>query len=134
MVEHGLIPDLVLCSSSMRTRQTWEQMVSGVEGLGDVEVEHDRRIYGTESEELLQVLTEAPEDAGTVVMVGHAPGIPDLVADLADADTSSDNALEALGDGFSTMACAVLELDADWADVAAHGARLVMVETPRGPA
>lgn len=132
MGEHGLVPDLVLCSSSMRTRQTWEQMVSGGQGLSDVEVEHDRRLYGTESEELHQVLTEVPEDAGTVAMIGHAPGIPDLVADLVDADASCDEALDALGDGFSTMACAVLELDADWADLAGGEGRLTMVETPRG--
>lgn len=132
IVEQGLTPDLVLCSTSTRTRQTWEQMVSGDEELSGVEVEHDRRIYNAESDELLQVLSEVPEDAGTVAMIGHAPGIPDLVADLADAAASSDEAQQALNDGFSTMACAVLEVDADWADVATHGARLVLVETPRG--
>ncbi len=132
LLEQRLVPDLVLCSSSMRTRQTWEQMTAGAEGLADVEVEHDRRIYNAGSEELQQVLTEAPEDAGLVAMIGHAPGIPDLVADLTDAEGSSDEALAALDDGFSTMACAVLEIDGDWADVRAGSARLTTVETPRG--
>lgn len=129
---HGLVPDLVLCSSSMRTRQTWEQMVLGAEALSEVEVEHDRRIYNASAEELLSVLVEVPEDATTVAMIGHAPGIPDLVGDLTDAGSSAPDALVARDDGFSTMACAVLELDADWADVAAGIARLTTVETPRG--
>ncbi len=132
LVAQGLTPDLVLCSSSMRTRQTWEQMVSGGEGLSDVEVEHDRRIYNASSEELLlQVLTEVPAGAGTVAMIGHAPGIPDLVADLVDSDASSDAAVAALDDGFSTMACAVLAVDADWPNVTAGSARLTTLETPR---
>lgn len=132
LVARGLVPDLVLCSSSVRTRQTWEQMATGAEALSDVEFEHDRRIYNASSEELLTVLVEAPEENETVAMIGHAPGIPDLVADLVDADGSSGEALEALDEGFSTMACAVLEVDGDWADLRASGARLTTVETPRG--
>lgn len=132
LVEEGLLPDLVLCSTSTRTRQTWEAMVAGAEALAGVQIEHDRRIYNASSEPLRQVLVEAPGDAVTVAMLGHAPGIPDLVADLADLDLADGAAAAALERGFPTMACAVLETDQAWDGIPAQSARLRRVHTPRG--
>lgn len=132
LADHGLVPDLVLCSSSVRTRQTWEQVVAGADALAEVDLEHDRRIYNASAEELLQVLVEAPKDARTIAMIGHAPGIPDLVADLTDEEASDDEAVVALQGGFSTMTCAVLELETPWDQAGLHSARLTLVETPRG--
>src|SRR5690606_22708482 len=66
LVEHGLVPHLVLCSTATRAQQTWEQMAKGGE-LRDVEVWSERRIYNAYPDEILHVLHEAPEDAGVVM-------------------------------------------------------------------
>lgn len=109
LVEQGLIPDLVLCSSAVRAAQTWDAMVSGAGELSDVEVWREPGIYEAAPEALLQVLSEVPDGAGTVAMVGHAPGIPALVADLVDPEQADEDAVDAFNAGYPTMAIAVLE-------------------------
>lgn len=109
LVEHGLVPDLVLCSTAVRAEQTWEAMVAGADALTDVEVWREPRIYEASPEALLRALSEVPDEARTVAMVGHAPGIPSLVVDLVDPEQADGHAVNALNAGFPTMALAVLE-------------------------
>jgi phosphohistidine phosphatase len=127
----GLVPDLVLCSTSARTRQTWEHITTESEDLARAEVWHDPRIYNAWPEALLRVLAEVPEEVRTVAVVGHAPGVPDLVADLADAEESEESAVARFELGFPTMTCAVLETDHPWDGIPVESARLVRVHTPR---
>jgi phosphohistidine phosphatase len=113
LVESGLRPDLVLCSTAVRAEQTWQAMAgprgeSAASTLSDVEVWRERRVYNASSEELLMLLAEVPEAVRCLAVVGHAPGVPDLAVDLADqeqADAWTDGVLAA---GFPTMTCAVL--------------------------
>lgn len=114
LVEQGLVPDLVLCSSAVRAEQTWEAMIAGAHELDDVEVWREPRIYEASPGVLLQALSEVPDvgepTAGlTVAMVGHAPGIPSLVVDLADPERADKLAVDAFNVGFATMAIAVLQ-------------------------
>lgn len=109
LVEQGLIPDLVLCSSAVRAAQTWDAMIAGAGELSDVEVWREPGIYEASPEALLQVLSEVPDGALTVAMVGHAPGIPALVADLVDPEQADEEILDAFNAGYPTMAIAVLE-------------------------
>jgi phosphohistidine phosphatase len=131
LVDLGLVPDLVLCSTSMRTRQTWEHMTTESEELALSEVWHDQRIYNAWPEVLLRVLAEVPEEVRTVAVVGHAPGVPALVAELADADLSEQSAVSRFELGFPTMTCAVLETESTWDGIPVESARLVLVHTPR---
>ncbi|AKU19098.1 hypothetical protein VV02_18985 [Luteipulveratus mongoliensis] len=129
MREQGIAPDLVLCSTAARTRETWAGIVEASK-LGTV-VEHDPRIYNAPAQRLLGVVREADPDAITLVMVGHAPGLPDLAATLQDGEGDED-VQERLAEGFPTCTVAVLNVDTDWADVAPRAARLRTVYTPRG--
>lgn len=129
--EAVLVPDLVLCSSAVRARQTWEAMAAHPD-LADVEVWVDGRIYNAPPEELLDVVRAAPERAQVVALVGHAPGVPALAEDLADPKASAPAALDAIHQGFPTMACAILEPAADWSDLEPGSAALLQVATPRG--
>ncbi len=125
-----LVPDLVLCSSAVRARQTWEVMAAHPD-LADVEVWVDGRIYHASPEQLLDVVREAPESTRVLAMVGHAPGVPDLAEGLADREASAPAALDAIHQGFPTMACAILEPAADWSDLEPGSAALLQVATPR---
>ncbi|KNX36673.1 SixA phosphatase family protein [Luteipulveratus halotolerans] len=127
--EQGIAPDLVLCSTSARTRETWAAVVEASR-LGTV-VEHEPRIYNAPPERLLDVVREADADAITLVVVGHAPGIPGLAVELADGE--ADDAVEQrLAEGYPTATIAVLDVDTDWADLAPGAARLRAVHTARG--
>jgi phosphohistidine phosphatase len=94
-------------------------------------VEWDRRIYLASSATLMDLLRELPGDPGSVLMIGHNPGLEDLIFDLVPDDGTSPlrDVVEAK---FPTATFAVLELDvARWADVDAGCARLVDLTRPR---
>ncbi|WP_109472077.1 SixA phosphatase family protein [Ornithinimicrobium cavernae] len=131
VVEHGLVPDLVLCSTATRAQQTWQELAEGG-GLGDVEVWHDRRVYNAYPDEILAVVHEAPAEARTVFVIGHAPGIPSLGAGLADAETSDTAALEALREGMPTAVGLELAVPGEWSGLSERSARLVGFHRWRG--
>lgn len=129
LAQEGLIPDLVLCSTAVRAAQTWEAMVAGCADLAEVEVCRERRIYNASPQELLEVLAEVSDGAQTVAVVGHAPGIPALVAELADPEQSDADAVEQFNGGYPTMTLAVLEGEGSLADVASGGLASSMLLT-----
>ncbi|CAN5402454.1 histidine phosphatase family protein [soil metagenome] len=119
LAELGPVPDLVLCSTAVRTLQTWEAMVDGGSEvdqdrpespgpLSKVEVWRDRRIYNASPDALLQVLADVPDEARVVAMVGHAPGIPALVGSLLDPDDPSSATPDDFLSTFPTMTSVVL--------------------------
>lgn len=126
--EKGVLPDETWCSTSARTRETWAAIVDA-SGIGAM-VEHDERIYNAHPDTLLRVVSEIDPAMETLVMVGHAPGIPMLAAELANGQGDPD-ALAQLELNFPTATVAVLDLDGEWADAGAGGARLVAMHTAR---
>lgn len=71
------LPDLIICSPAVRTRQTLEWVQ---EALGtDAEVVFDEEIYGIKAEVLLQKLYALPNQKSTVLIVGHNPAISDAM-------------------------------------------------------
>ncbi len=128
LVAQGIEADLVLCSPSQRTRETWQFAAEA--GAGAADVWYDRRIYNADTVELLDVIRELPSDARTVVMVGHGPGIPWLADELA-LDGTSPERVE-LTRKYPTSGLTVLHLTCRWADLSADDADLVSYVVPRG--
>lgn len=126
--EQGLVPDQVLCSTAARTRETWQRVVDAG-GVGAL-VDHEPRIYNAPAGRLLDVLREVNADTSTVVMVGHAPGIPDLAAVLSEGQGETDAQVRLQG-AFPTCAIAVLDIQTAWADLAPGSAVLRTVHVPR---
>jgi phosphohistidine phosphatase len=125
--ESGLAPDLVLCSTATRTRQTLELL-----DLEQPAVRFEDRLYGADAEELLEVVRELPEEAGAVLVIGHNPGMHDLALRLAAAASGPE--ADHLRERFPTAALAVFESDGGWAELAAGGGRLRSYVTPRARA
>ncbi|NYJ75328.1 MULTISPECIES: SixA phosphatase family protein [Allobranchiibius] len=121
-------PQETRCSTATRTRETWAAVVEAA-AIGAI-VEHDQRIYNADPSALLEVLHEADPKAETVVMVGHAPGIPHFAASLADGQGDAE-ALEELERGYPTCTVAVLDIDGEWDQLASGGAQLRAVHTAR---
>ena len=107
----GVAPELVLCSPAVRTRETLELVLPALAGVA-VHVEDE--LYGARSEALLERLRAVPEEIGSVMLIGHNPGLQDLALTLA-----SDSALrERVAAKFPTAA-----LDPGTADLAAEPRR-----------
>src|SRR5215472_17551172 len=81
LAKRGLKPDLVLCSPSERTRSTASLALAALKHEPALKFADD--IYEATPGELLALLDEHGE-AGTVMLVGHNPGIERLVALLVE--------------------------------------------------
>src|SRR5262249_30738882 len=77
--------DLVICSTAVRTRETWS-LVSAELADPPGAVRYAERVYAAAPSALLARVQALPEDAGTVALVGHNPGIEDLASTLLDQD------------------------------------------------
>ncbi len=128
LVAQGIEADLVLCSPSIRTRETWQYAAES--GAIATDVWYDRRIYSAGTDELLDVLRDVPAEVRTVIMVGHAPGIPWLADELA-LDGTSPQRVE-LTRKYPTSGLAVLHHTSRWSDLDAGDADLVDYVIPRG--
>jgi phosphohistidine phosphatase len=120
-------PQLVLCSSAVRARQTWAAVAEVLAKQPDVTVEPD--LYGATASELLARIRRIPEQVDAVLMVGHNPGMEDLVAELAgDGDPPARQQLDTK---FPTGALAILIADGGWKEVGQGSCYLESVVTPK---
>ncbi|GAB2822986.1 histidine phosphatase family protein [Actinocorallia aurea] len=109
--EEGLIPDLVLCSTALRTRQT-------LEGLAlDAPVSYERGIYTGDGYDLLTLVQITPAEVGTLLLVGHNPAVHELVVVTGNEPVEE----------FPTCALGVVELEG-WES---HGGALLAYRTPK---
>ena len=76
--EKGIDFDLVLVSTAVRTRETIELVKERAKFRG--EVRYEERIYEATTSQLLEVISEVDDDRESVLLVGHNPGIEDLLA------------------------------------------------------
>ncbi|HCT28808.1 TPA: histidine phosphatase family protein [Stenotrophomonas maltophilia] len=83
--ENNLLPDCVMCSPSRRTRETLEAVMTAI---GYVEKRLEDRIYEA-TPGTLAALVDERRDLDRVLIVGHNPGLEQLVALMTDG-TSSD--------------------------------------------
>lgn len=94
-------------------------------------VRHDRRLYAAGVPDLLAVVHQAPPEVGTLLLVGHNPGLEELVLDLAG--DGLDDLLDEVGTKFPTAAAAVLAWHGPaWRDLTAGTALLTDVMVARG--
>lgn len=110
-----LRPDLVLCSPSARTRRTAELALSGAGDAGDAgggaassgaDIVFEPVIYEAYSDELLTLIRRSDPEVRTLMLVGHNPGIHNLVQGLTMENGDSS---------FPPGAFAVIETDDEWA-------------------
>ncbi len=85
-----IVPDLIISSSAKRALTTAEAaaMACGYES----EIKATRALYHAWSDDYLEELNEVPDEYGTVMIVGHNPGMEDLVEELTGEWTSMPTA------------------------------------------
>ncbi|OEZ00733.1 MULTISPECIES: histidine phosphatase family protein [Stenotrophomonas] len=82
--EHNLLPDCVLCSPSRRTRETLEAVLR-ITGYAEQKLED--AVYEATPGTLIGLVTER-SDVERLLVVGHNPGLEQLVAQLTEGSTS----------------------------------------------
>lgn len=129
ITEHDIQWERIIASPAARVTETVEL---GAKAAGrTLPVIWDRRIYLASSATLLDLIHEQEGDPASILMIGHNPGLEDLIFDLVPDDGSSP-LRDIVEEKFPTAAYAVLEIDTDsWADVREGSARLVHLTRPR---
>lgn len=90
---HNLLPDRILCSSARRARETLEQVL---QITGFVEQRQEPRIYDATPGTLMQVADEHRE-CPRLMLVGHNPGLEQLVALLSSGQSGDFRGMPAAG-------------------------------------
>lgn len=119
LAQQHLTPDLVVASPAERALVTAQKTCKAM-GNGDEGIQRDKRIYAAEIDDLLAVLGDCPQDAGRVMLVGHNPGLEDLLVWLANevVPVPEDGKL------LPTATLARLQMPVDWRTLVAGCARL----------
>lgn len=120
LVKKGLVPDLIVSSTALRARETALAVAAACEWKHEVRLTRD--LYMAEPDDILSVVAQVPDEAQRVLVVGHNPGMEDLVSDLSFMRNS-----------MPTATIAMFELDVSSWSVPVDGkvAKLVDVWRPR---
>src|SRR2546425_347214 len=73
LVRLGIEPELVLCSSAERTRETLVRPILGASST----VRLEAKLYAASSHELLERIRAVPDGVTSVMLIGHNPGLQD---------------------------------------------------------
>lgn len=112
--EQGRPVELVLCSPAVRTRQT----VAGLALGAETEVVVENALYEAGGDSIVELVRSQDDAIHGILVVGHAPGIPAALYDLADPATSDPAARRAVADRYPAGTLAVLEVTGSWSDLA----------------
>jgi phosphohistidine phosphatase len=121
-----IAPEIVLCSTAERTRETLELVGPAFGATSMVSLEAN--LYAASAEELLERIRAVPETVASVMVIGHNPGLQDLALVLA-SDGAELGRLEAK---FPTAALATLTLvDTSWRRLSQGDAMLAAYVVPK---
>ncbi len=112
---NDLVPDLVLCSTAARTRETLALLDVGGE------VSYESGIYDNDPDGLLALVNQTPDDVRRLLLVGHNPSVHQLVHDLTGEAPNT----------FPTCAIAVIGLPDGWAAARCGAGTLRTFRSPR---
>lgn len=116
--EEVYLPELVLCSTSARTRQTLELLLPEL-GAKPV-VQYLNELYLAESEDIADIAKRTRDAVNSLMIVGHNPGLEECARELASlpAERRARKRYETMAAKFSTGALAVIDFEiARWADI-----------------
>ncbi|MFI9049999.1 SixA phosphatase family protein [Streptomyces sp. NPDC053427] len=125
----GIVPDLTLCSTAARTRETWKLAVHELPQRP--KTVYEERLYEASLGELIALLNETSDDVGDLLLVGHNPGMHAL-ADALSGEADGDLLPRMNRSGFPTAAMAVITFTGSWKSVEHGVGRLVAYWTPQG--
>lgn len=119
MREKSYVPQLVLCSSAVRTRETWEH--AAPELYAKPETEFLDALYDASAGTILNCLTRANDDAASLLYIGHNPGLEDLARLLVREPESGDERrrMSVLMSKYPTAALTVIDFALNsWLEIA----------------
>ncbi len=113
MVHKGYLPDVVLCSSAVRTRQTLAEVFPDIDTSKVMFIDI---LYDGSVGDYLYEIQKVDDDNQNILMVAHNPCIYELVVLLAAQ--GRDSVMQRLSEGYSPASLGVVHCACDkWADI-----------------
>ena len=129
LVEQGFTPDRALVSSAARTRETWDAVASGAGW--DLAPVLDDGLYSAGPDTALDLMRETPDEARSLIMIGHNPTVAYLAQMLDDGAGDPASTADMAG-GYPTCAITVLTFAGPWADLDMASASVAAFHVGRG--
>jgi len=123
--EQDLVPDYVISSPAKRAKKTALAMCEAL-AIPRKQLHFDERIYLADRETLLQVISAIPSKVRRLMLVGHNPGLDELLLYLSEIEPS----YTATGKLLTTAAVACLLLPHDWSRLERASAELRLLVRP----
>jgi phosphohistidine phosphatase len=128
LADRELAPDLVLCSTALRARQTLELALPAWRPAPDID--YDAALYHASTATLLTAARKAPDAARHVMIVGHNPGLHAFAGRLIGAGEARER--RALTRKFPTAGVACIGFSGEgWAGIEPGTGELIAFATPR---
>jgi phosphohistidine phosphatase len=131
MARHRHIPDLVLVSTAVRARQTWDIVCGGMKATPQPLVVDLPELYGAGASQLLQIIHAIDtEDPRRLLVIGHNPGLHELALALIGGGDAAGR--KALAENLPTSGMTVIEFPIKhWNEVSFRGGRLELFVSPK---
>jgi len=126
MAEHHLTPEWVLCSTAQRTRETLAQLNKSLT-IPESLIQFEERLYQASLEQLLQLLDQCPQDLDQILLIGHNPGVEQLLGYLCGNTVP----LSSSGKLMSTATLAQVALPDDWKQLPEGCGKLLDIIRPK---
>ena len=108
LAQQALTPDLIISSTAVRAHTTAEFAVNAM-GISTQQIQLDDKLYLADLKQLLEIVTTCPATSQRVMLVGHNPGLEELLCYLASDITIPDD-----GKLLPTATLARLSMPRDW--------------------
>lgn len=129
LLKHDVVPDFILCSSALRTRQTCTWVCSELGDKAPTPKLEDG-LYAASAKRMLTVINHVPDTVTTLMVISHMPGVQDLAMHLASRDSNHDAYMDA-ATRWPTSALTVMETERSWDELDGQDARLTHFKVPR---
>ena len=127
MAEHGLDPDLVLCSTARRTRDTLQLVLPELKT--EPKIVYEDGLYHGTAQEMLDLLHEVAPSVNQVLLLGHNPELQSFALDLIGSGPKLLK--DRLEVKYPTAGLVVLRFQSgSWKDIAVNSCKLELFLTP----
>jgi phosphohistidine phosphatase len=132
MMDKNLWPDVVLVSSSTRTRQTADLLRMAWEGDMEPMIENRTDLYNAAPDAVIHMIRAQDPNYSTAMVIGHNPVVHQLSLSLLK--TGELDKFPSLKNTFQPATCVVLQLAMrSWAELGPQKAELSDLLTPPKP-
>lgn len=111
--KHNISPDLVLCSSATRTRQTLEAVLEAFEKTP--EITYTEKLYSSGLSEYIEIINSV-KDASSIMIIGHNPMCGTLATSLPGS--GEEDQMEKIAYKYPTAALSTIDFDTEnWSEI-----------------